>query len=102
MRRLLVLVVFLGAALLAGAPRGHAAAAGLRRPPQFVVVSFDGAGGAPLWRYWRSVAKRAHAHFSFFVSGVHLLDWARHDRYLPPKNPPGYSAIGFAPDRGWA
>ena len=47
------------------------------RPPQFVVVSFDGAGGDRLWPYWRSVARRSHAHFTFFVSGVYLLDEAR-------------------------
>ena len=29
------------------------------RPPQFVVASFDGAGGARMWTYWRSVARRA-------------------------------------------
>ena len=117
MRRLLALVVLVGAAVFAGTTLGEPASPTvepatiapkpkppkrLARPPQFVVVSFDGAGGATLWRYWRSVAKRAHAHFSFFVSGVYLLDWARHDRYLPPAEPSGYSAIGFAPDRAWA
>ena len=71
------------------------------RPPQFVISSFDGSGGARLWSYWRAVAKRAHAHFSFFVSGVYLVDWAHHDRYAPPRNPRGTSAIGFAPDRAW-
>src|SRR5437762_3405593 len=71
------------------------------RPPQFVVSSFDGAGGARLWAYWRSVAKRAHAHFTFFLSGVYLVDWAHHDVYEPPRNPRGSSAIGFAPDEGW-
>src|SRR5439155_18309530 len=44
------------------------------RPPQFVVVSFDGSGGDRLWPHWRSVARRAHARFTFFVSGVYLLD----------------------------
>jgi len=39
------------------------------RPPQFLVVSFDGSGGTQLWPYWRDVARRAHAHFTFFVSG---------------------------------
>src|SRR3954462_1089103 len=71
------------------------------RPPQFVVASFDGSGGARLWAYWRNVAKRAHAHFSFFVSGVYLVDWAHHERYVPPREPRGDSAIGFAPDAGW-
>jgi hypothetical protein len=72
-----------------------------RRPPQFVVASFDGSGGARLWAYWRSVARRAHARFSFFVSGVYLVDWANRRRYVPPVGSPGDSAIGFAPDAGW-
>jgi hypothetical protein len=71
------------------------------RPPQFVVVSFDGSGGARLLGYWRGVSRRAHARFTFFVSGVYLLDWAHHDRYRPPEKPRGYSAIGFAPDHAW-
>src|SRR3954469_7452791 len=71
------------------------------RPPQFVVSSFDGSGGARLWAYWRNVAKRAHAHFSFFLSGVYLVDWAHHDDYVPPDRAAGDSAIGFAPDAAW-
>jgi hypothetical protein len=72
-----------------------------KRPPQFVISSFDGSGGARLWQYWRGVAQRAQAHFTFFVSGVYLLNWAQHDRYAPPENPRGTSAIGFAPDQAW-
>jgi hypothetical protein len=71
------------------------------RPPQFIVVSFDGSGGARLWQYWRGVARKAHAHFTFFVSGVYLLDWAHHDAYAPPEEARGYSAIGFAPNAAW-
>jgi hypothetical protein len=71
------------------------------RPPLFIVASFDGSGGARLWQYWRNVAKRARAHFTFFVSGVYLVDWAHHDRYAPPEEPRGDSAIGFAPDGAW-
>src|SRR5438128_487567 len=71
------------------------------RPPQFVVVSFDGSGGERMWTYWRSVARRAHAHFTFFVSGAYLVDWAHHDQYVPPDRPRGNSSIGFAPDAAW-
>jgi hypothetical protein len=88
----------------APAPVVHRRAAAPRpsqRPPQFVISSSDGSGGARLWKYWRGVAKRAHAHFTFFVSGVYLVDWAHHDRYAPPENPVGTSAIGFAPDAAW-
>jgi hypothetical protein len=66
------------------------------RPPQFVVVSFDGSGGSRLWTYWRSVARRAEAHFTFFVSGVYLLDWRRRMLYRPPRHDRGRSDIGFA------
>src|SRR5919202_1422005 len=66
-----------------------------RRPPQFVVVSFDGSGGARLWGYWRSVAREAHARFTFFVSGVYLIDWAHRMRYRPPRHAAGSSDIGF-------
>jgi hypothetical protein len=66
------------------------------RPSQFLVVSFDGSGGVRLWPYWRSIARRAHAHFTFFVSGVYLLDEARRDLYEPPRHDRGSSDIGFA------
>jgi hypothetical protein len=67
------------------------------RPPQFVVVSFDGSGGTELWPYWRGVARRVHAHFTFFLSGVYLLDRAHHEEYAPPRHARGTSDIGFAP-----
>jgi hypothetical protein len=72
-----------------------------KRPPQFVISSFDGSGGARLLGYWRAVAHKAHATFTFFVSGVYLIDWAQRDRYAPPELPRGDSAIGFAPDTRW-
>src|SRR5207244_4377301 len=69
------------------------------RPPQFVVVSFDGSGGTQLWPYWRAVARKANARFTFFVSGVYLLDWAHSRLYDPPRHAPGRSDIGFAATR---
>jgi hypothetical protein len=77
----------------------HRAPRALSRPPQFVVISFDGSGGTQLWPYWRSVARKAHAQFTFFVSGVYLLERARSSEDQPPHHPPGYSDIGFAADR---
>jgi hypothetical protein len=70
------------------------------RPPQFVVASFDGAGGWKMWSYWLAVGRRAHAHFTFFVSGAYLVDWAHRTLYLPPRHEPGTSAIGFARPTG--
>jgi hypothetical protein len=118
--RIVVLLATLAALAAAVVARGHGSpaspppprpaahpvhrvhgAAGPARPPQFVVASFDGSGGARLLGYWRGVARRAHARFTFFVSGVYLVDWAHHDRYAPPERPRGESAIGFAPDQAW-
>ena len=59
-----------------------------QRPPQFVMVSFDGSGDPKLWRHWRAVGARTGARFSFFLSGVYLLDRAQ-ARTLPPAPPPG-------------
>jgi hypothetical protein len=70
--------------------------------PQYVVVSFDGSGGADMFEYWRAVARRAHAHFTFFLSGVYLIDWAHSSRYHAPRHARGRSDIGFAPDAGYA
>jgi hypothetical protein len=71
-----------------------------RRPPQFLVVSFDGSGGTRLWPYWRSVARRAQAHFTFFLSGVYLLPEGQRSRYRPPRHPRGASDIWFARPEG--
>ena len=119
MRVVLVLAVLCGVAFLVvskvepGRARGrvapqphHRAARPVRRPvrpsrPQFVVVSFDGSGGIRLWPYWRSVARRAHAHFTFFVSGVYLLPEGQRLRYHAPRHAAGESDIWFArPDLG--
>jgi len=65
------------------------------RPPQLVAVSFDGSGDVGLWRYWRAVARRDHAHLTFFLSGVYLLSAADARLYRPPRRPIGSSDIGF-------
>jgi hypothetical protein len=72
------------------------------KPPQYVVVSFDGSGGSEMFEYWRAVAHRVDAHFTFFVSGVYLIDWAHSSRYRGPRHARGRSDIGFAPDERYA
>jgi hypothetical protein len=66
------------------------------RPPQFVMISFDGSGDAALWRHWRAVGHRTGARFTFFLSGVYLLDRAHARFYRPPRHRPGSSDIGFS------
>jgi hypothetical protein len=65
------------------------------RPPQFVVVSFDGAGWDEMWQHWFEVADRVPFRFTGFLSGVYLLSDATRDRYHPPGDPAGTSAIGW-------
>ena len=60
------------------------------------MISFDGSGDAALWRHWRAVGHRTGARFSFFVSGVYLLDRAHARFYRPPRHRPGSSDIGFS------
>ena len=65
-----------GPARVGPEPLGPVAAG--ERPPQVVVVSFDGAGVAvegryPMFAYWRDVGRRANARFTFFLSGPYLL-----------------------------
>jgi peptidoglycan/xylan/chitin deacetylase (PgdA/CDA1 family) len=68
-----------------------------RRPPQFVMISFDGSGDPVLWRHWRAVGQQTGARLSFFLSGVYLLDPADARLYHPPRHAPGSSDIGFSP-----
>ncbi|MEU9111158.1 hypothetical protein AB0D04_04970 [Streptomyces sp. NPDC048483] len=73
-----------------------------KRPPQFVVFSWDGAGedSQKLFSHFRAVGRKYQATMTFFLSGVYLLPEARRDLYTPPRHAPGTSAIGFNDVRG--
>jgi hypothetical protein len=66
------------------------------RPPQFVVVSFDGTCRSSLFRKYLDLAESTGSRFTFFVSGLCLLPEAKASLYRPPRHPVGTSAIGFA------
>jgi len=66
-----------------------------QRPPQFVVVSFDGVGWHQEWRHWMAVAHRVPFRFTGFLSGTYLLSDATRDAYHPPYYSPGTSEIGW-------
>ncbi|MER7680689.1 hypothetical protein [Streptomyces sp. NPDC096934] len=70
------------------------------RPPQFVVVSWDGAGSLDdgLFERFRKVALDIHAHMTFFLSGIYLLPENKKQMYKPPMNPTGASDIGYLTD----
>jgi hypothetical protein len=67
-----------------------------QQPPQFIVVSFDGAGDHGKWTFWRDVARRSGMRFTGFLSGVYLLDRDHRTEYTGPGHAPGASSLG-----GW-
>lgn len=74
------------------------------KPPQFVVVSFDGACSDNLWKHYLKLAEDTGSHFTFFFSGLCLVPKTKRNLYRPPGKPVGTSAIAFAqpklvPDR---
>jgi hypothetical protein len=70
------------------------------RPPQFIVVGFDGAGWDEMWDFWFSIADRTPIRFTAFLSGTYLLSHESRTAYHPPYYSPGTSEIGWydAPD----
>ncbi|HEY9472429.1 MAG TPA: polysaccharide deacetylase [Mycobacteriales bacterium] len=71
------------------------------KPPQFIIVSFDGAGSHDRWNFWRDVADRAGMRFTGFLSGVYLLDQEHATSYQAPGHRAGSSAVSFS-DNGAA
>ncbi len=71
------------------------------KPPQFIVLSFDGSQSQHMWQDTRAFAQKMNAegkplHFTYFVSGVYFLLPQFASVYHPPKLPVGSSAIGYA------
>ena len=83
---------------LAGAPAPASNGAGENRPKQILLVSFDGAHDNRLWARSREIAKRANAHFTYFLSCTTLIPRARAGDYKAPGMKAGRSNIGFATD----
>jgi len=90
MRALSTLALF-AAAIVSAAP-----AAAQEKPKQLVMISFDGAGPNALWQRSRDLARRNHAHFSYFLSCTLVIDRANAKIYQGPHQKPGKSNIGFA------
>ncbi|HEY2831946.1 MAG TPA: hypothetical protein VGJ14_05935 [Sporichthyaceae bacterium] len=74
-----------------------------QRPPQIVVVAFDGAGVAvgnkyPMFQFWRDVSRQHNARFTFFLSGPYLLPESDIGKYLAPQIGPAHSGLGMEVD----
>jgi hypothetical protein len=70
------------------------------RPPQVVVVAFDGAGVAvnntyPMFQFWRDVSRQHNARFTFFLSGPYLLPEADLGKYQAPQIGPAHPGLGM-------
>ena len=70
------------------------------RPPQFVVMAFDGAPDISRWESTRAFAKSLKAknislHFTYFLSSVYFLEATNKTFYKGPYHNPGQSDVGF-------
>lgn len=65
-------------------------------PPQYVLISFDGAHANHLWQRSRALGQKTGARFTYFLSCVFLLQRADRASYKPPHMAPGRSNVGFA------
>lgn len=65
-----------------------------QRPPQFVVLSFDGVGWHEKWQYWANIAKQVPLRFTGFLTGLYLLDAQHKTVYNAPGHGPGKSSLG--------
>ncbi|GHJ48979.1 hypothetical protein Cs7R123_63210 [Catellatospora sp. TT07R-123] len=68
-------------------------------PPQFVVMSWDGAGSAQLFTRFRGLAHELNGAMTFFLSGIYTLPERKRSFYRPPRHPVGASSLGFLSDR---
>jgi peptidoglycan/xylan/chitin deacetylase (PgdA/CDA1 family) len=66
------------------------------RPPQFVVVSFDGTCQTALLRHYLDLGRATGARFTFFLSGLCIVPEAKRLLYHPPHKAAGTSTVGFA------
>ena len=79
------------------------------RPPQFILISFDGSYTNAMWEATRNVALSTNARVTHFISGVDFLTGGRdlqgskwtYSLYTPPRYKGGpTSLIGFGGDYG--
>lgn len=76
------------------------AATKVARPPQYVMVGFDGGLNVPFWRemdgFSKTLTKSGKPlNFTYFFSGVYLLQPSKRMLYKGPGHKQGYSMISF-------
>ncbi|MEJ7648992.1 MAG: hypothetical protein WKF57_08175 [Nakamurella sp.] len=65
------------------------------KPPQFVIVSFDGVGWNEKWQYWFGISKKVPFRFTGFLSGTYMLSEGTKDHYKGPQHAVGASDINW-------
>jgi hypothetical protein len=65
------------------------------KPPQFVMLAFDGSKNVDFWKASRSFASANNIRFTYFMSGVYFLLDADKNTYVEPEHGTGKSNIGF-------
>ena len=68
------------------------------RPPQFVLLAFDGSLNLSMWDETLKFAKTNNVKLTYFLSGVYFLLDSNKKDYIEPTKGAGISAIGFAGD----
>jgi hypothetical protein len=67
----------------------------VQRPPQFILLSFDGSKSIPFWQETRAFAEKYNVGFTYFISGVYFLSGKDTQLYQAPTHGRGKSSIGF-------
>ncbi|WP_309083593.1 polysaccharide deacetylase [Chelativorans sp.] len=65
------------------------------RPPQYVIISFDGASFIEQWQRSRALAARTGARFTYFLSCVYLLSPETRQAYKAPGVKAGRSNVDY-------
>ena len=74
---------------------GTASAQTAQRPPQFVMLAFDGSLNLDFWAESRAFAQQTGAKYTYFMSGTYFLPDAKKGTYHGPRHNAGASDIGF-------
>lgn len=67
----------------------------LERPPQYILLAFDGSLNLNMWDETLSFAKNNDLKLTYFISGVYFLLDSNKSKYVEPTFGPGKSAIGW-------
>src|SRR6478752_8414401 len=65
------------------------------KPPQFIIVSFDGVGWHEKWQHWFDVGTKVPFRFTGFLSGTYMLSDETKMLYQGPGHSAGKSSINW-------